>query len=68
MVDNNTNTIMAKEKEAKSNALKGALINNIGYCPECHTKHPKGKHSKEEKIEKKHGKEEEEEEKNGDEE
>ena len=62
---------MAKEKEAKSNALKGHLIDNIGYCPECKCKHAKGKHKKEEKGEKKHGKEEEREEdsdENGDEE
>ena len=48
-------------KEAKSNALKGRLVNNIGYCPECGHKHKKGEHD-EEKTEKKHGKEEEKEE------
>ena len=46
-------------KESKSKALKGALINNIGYCPQCEHKHKKGKHDKEEKTEKKHGKKEE---------
>ena len=61
---------MAKEKEAKSKALESRLINNIGYCPQCGKKHPKGKHSKEEKTENKHGKEEEreEEEEDGEEE
>jgi hypothetical protein len=53
-------------KESKSEALKGALINNIGYCPQCRKKHPKGKHD-EEKDEKKHGEKEEDEEENGDE-
>lgn len=55
-------------KESKSNALKGALINNIGYCPQCGHKHVKGKHDKEEKGEKKHGKKEEAEEREEDEE
>jgi uncharacterized protein with PIN domain len=55
-------------KESKSEALKSRLINNIGYCPQCGKKHPKGKHVKE-KDEKSEGKEEkeEDEEENGDE-
>ena len=36
-------------KETKSEALKSRLINNIGYCPKCEKKHPKGKHEKESK-------------------
>jgi len=39
------------KKEAKSEALEKRLINNIGYCPECKKKHPKGKHDKESKSE-----------------
>ena len=36
-------------KETKTKALESRLGNNIGYCPECKKKHPKGKHSKEKK-------------------
>ena len=38
-------------KESKSKALESRLGNNIGYCPECKKKHPKGKHEKESKSE-----------------
>ena len=38
-------------KESKSKALESRLGNNIGYCPECKKKHPKGKHDKESKSE-----------------
>ena len=37
-------------KESKSKALESRLGNNIGYCPKCEKKHPKGKHEKKEKV------------------
>ena len=38
-------------KESKTKALEKHLGNNIGYCPKCEKKHPKGKHDKESKSE-----------------
>jgi hypothetical protein len=34
-------------KESKTKALEKHLGNNIGYCPKCEKKHPKGKHDSE---------------------
>jgi hypothetical protein len=36
-------------KESKTKALEKHLGNNIGYCPDCKAKHPKGKHLSEKK-------------------
>lgn len=42
--------------EAKSEALKKHLGNNIGYCTKCEKKHEKGKHEEKEHTHKSHHK------------